>query len=101
MSSNSNTVCPRCRLIHDQKLKAAREALRQAYGKVALSVYQQLERNFLALEVAAPGETFGQYFEVTGAEKGEITVDYGARCSDCGLATTFVHKHSIQGVGPS
>jgi len=97
VSASNIAVCPRC-------LLRAQDA-HQAEVKVLVTAYGTIPAEEWAARVHAnrPPEPrqfrmFAEYYEISGAETGTVTVDYGAKCETCGLELSFRNKYRIPGI---
>lgn len=97
MSADNWAKCPRCKANRIKAADVAQDAARAAYGKVDVAEFERLRAHAdgLSANVETGTDTFRESYEVYGAEQGEVVVGYAGRCTVCGLALTFEHRHPL------
>jgi len=101
MSADNWAACPRCKDNKVDKVAELEKQMEEAYGKVALHVYRDMEQALVVARAEAEkgdsgysrDNTFREDYEIYGAEKGVITVSYGGSCTVCGLRLEFQEDH--------
>ena len=94
MSADNWAVCPRC-------VKQARAAEAKALAKVMASYgkvpVEEFDRARADVPTSDPEKfrTFREDYEIYGADDGDVVVDYGGSCTECGLHLTFTDHHPI------
>lgn len=93
MSASNWAVCPRC---FERAQVARDEAFQHAlslYGVVPLDKFEEARDAAAAISVSEDAfQTFREDYEIYGASKGTITVDYSGHCSKCNLGLDFKHE---------
>jgi alkylation response protein AidB-like acyl-CoA dehydrogenase len=99
MSADNWAKCPRCQRALDGTVQSLAQRLADAYGKVPIAEYTELQNKLAEASVHASRghQTFREDYEIYGAETGVITVRYGGGCRECGLNIEFEDKHPIPG----
>lgn len=92
MSASNWAACPRCidnaRAAWAEKLKA----VEAAYGQIPIEDFDRLRSEAAAIEVNPAAEafqTFREDYEIYGADRGSIRIEYGGGCDTCGLSFSF------------
>lgn len=98
MSADNITTCPRCVKRHEKAICESSERVSAAYGTVSVDEWMRMVGDHDRMVEAGVGRTFREDYEITGAEDGEIEVEYRGRCRDCGLSVSFSDVHPIEGI---
>lgn len=100
MSASNWAKCPRCQKALDGIVQALAQRLTDAYGKVPVAEYTELQNKLAEAAVHAKRghATFREDYEIYGAESGTVTVSYGGSCAECGLNLSFTESKPIPGL---
>lgn len=93
MSAERWSTCPKCKADKERRVSAAREEARAMYGKVPQEEYLEAIDRFPKAESTDLDESMGWYYEVYGADEGEVTFDFSCQCRRCNY--TFSVKHTV------
>lgn len=96
MSASNWAVCPTCRDAEKRRVDGLVERLATGYGQIPVEEYDAL-RAEVAKGVDEEGHrTFREDYEIYGAEKGTVTVDYSGHCQVCGAGLDFKDEHEVR-----
>ena len=89
MSATSWGDCPRCKREAQESVDRAKAAARDAYGKVPLTEYEQLQAEAnRPLDLQA--ETLREDYELGINNVGVFYVSYAASCANCPFQHRFI-----------
>jgi Fe-S cluster biogenesis protein NfuA len=88
MGADNYAKCPRCQKALDGTVDTLSRRIAEGYGKVSLAEYTELQNRLAeaVVKAQAGSQTFREEYEIYGAADGDVVVDYGGRCSECGLS---------------
>jgi alkylation response protein AidB-like acyl-CoA dehydrogenase len=97
MSADNYAMCPRCQKALDGTVDTLSRRMAEGYGKVPVAEYAELQSKLAeaAVKAHAGSQTFREDYEIYGAADGDVVVDYGGSCTECGLRLTFTDHHPI------
>jgi len=101
MSAKNWAVCPRCRARRQQTAQRLWDAAANAYGVVPRGEYERLYNAAAAYALRelnddrAANRTFREDYEITGADDGEVVINYSGWCTKCNLSLAIEHRHSL------
>jgi hypothetical protein len=96
MSADNWTICPQCSKTYRSRAAAGKQALNDAYGKVSLEEYQNLQDNFhnVVKEEDDLEETLREDYQ-QGISQGTYSVFYHASCTACGFDYEYEFEEEI------
>lgn len=99
MSASSYAACPRCTARTKKKIEALTAEAQASYGVIPADAYAAMVAE-AAKDTALIGnvQAFREDYEIHGAQRGTVTVDYLGTCENCGLSVSFTYEHEIPGV---
>jgi hypothetical protein len=94
VSADNWDFCPRCKLVADEKLAAAREKLNEHYGVIPVEKYLREMADVKRQEKAVPEQTFREDYQI-GIYDGYFHVSYCGLCIKCNFEFRFNKEQRI------
>lgn len=96
MSADNWGNCPQCKILHASHVERLRATASEAYGKVPVEEWQELNNAAKSAEATDQGETLREDYEIGIDEDGEFAVSYSAKCDRCGFKFRFEHAEHVK-----
>ncbi len=94
MGASNWETCPRCIIRERERINALQKSVDDAYGVMPREKFAEFEKEVAKAVLDKDDcQTFREDYEIYGASKGVVKVEYSGSCTVCNLSTSFTMEH--------